>query len=160
LNVLIAFMDEVAPKERFSVVGFSFGGYFARGFVHERGVSMDGIMLVVPKMTFDSAQEQVEEMQILHEDPAYLAAVDEEWVAMMTVDQDMAFVTHIQVMNNTLVAAAFDYLNSIKEPNFSFDVDTLDTPFPAPALVVAGRQDCIVGCRQQMALIGNYPRGT
>ncbi len=43
---------------------------------------------------------------------------------------------------------------------FSFKVDQLGTPFPAPALIIMGRQDSYCGYREAWEIIENYPRGT
>ena len=43
---------------------------------------------------------------------------------------------------------------------FSFDVDALPKPCPAPTLIVTGRQDSIVGYRDAWKILENYPRGT
>jgi pimeloyl-ACP methyl ester carboxylesterase len=44
--------------------------------------------------------------------------------------------------------------------NFSFEIDTLPEPFPAPTLIVSGRQDSAAGYRDAWKILENYPRGT
>ncbi|MHB0981616.1 MAG: alpha/beta fold hydrolase [Thermoleophilia bacterium] len=44
--------------------------------------------------------------------------------------------------------------------SFSFDVDALPEPCPAPALIVTGRQDSVIGYRDAWQILENYPRGT
>jgi pimeloyl-ACP methyl ester carboxylesterase len=44
--------------------------------------------------------------------------------------------------------------------NFSFDVDALPQPCPAPTLIVTGRQDSVIGYRDAWGILENYPRGT
>jgi pimeloyl-ACP methyl ester carboxylesterase len=39
-------------------------------------------------------------------------------------------------------------------------VDKLETPFPAPTLIVAGRQDSATGYRDAWEILENFPRGT
>lgn len=44
---------------------------------------------------------------------------------------------------------------------FSFDVDALpEEPFPAPTLIVTGRQDSLCGYRSAWDLLDNFPRAT
>ena len=43
---------------------------------------------------------------------------------------------------------------------FTFDIDVLPKPFPAPTLIVTGRQDSMVGYRDAWEILDNYPRGT
>lgn len=58
----------------------------------------------------------------------------------------------------------FDFLSRIREQPekyaFSFEVDRLAKPFPAPVLIVTGRQDHIVGYQDAWNLLENYPRAT
>ncbi len=48
LDLVIGFIDAVAPGERFTVAGTSYGGYLARGLVHQRGAQIDGVLMSVP----------------------------------------------------------------------------------------------------------------
>jgi pimeloyl-ACP methyl ester carboxylesterase len=43
---------------------------------------------------------------------------------------------------------------------FSFDVDAVAAPFEKPVLILAGRQDGIVGYRDAWGILENYPRAT
>ncbi len=43
---------------------------------------------------------------------------------------------------------------------FSFDVDTLPTPFDGPTLMLTARQDNLCGYRDAWDLLDNYPRAT
>jgi pimeloyl-ACP methyl ester carboxylesterase len=42
----------------------------------------------------------------------------------------------------------------------SLDVDAHVEPFPAPTLILAGRQDAAVGYRDAWEILENYPRAT
>ena len=43
---------------------------------------------------------------------------------------------------------------------FSFPVDVLPEPFPAPALIITGRQDSLCGYQDAWDLLDNFPRAT
>jgi pimeloyl-ACP methyl ester carboxylesterase len=43
-------------------------------------------------------------------------------------------------------------------PNYAFSFENAAAPIEAPALVIAGRQDAIVGFRDQWRLLGHMPR--
>jgi pimeloyl-ACP methyl ester carboxylesterase len=47
LEILLAFIDTVAPEQRFIVAGTSYGGYLARGLIYQRGDQIDGMMINV-----------------------------------------------------------------------------------------------------------------
>jgi len=43
---------------------------------------------------------------------------------------------------------------------FAQDVDAIGEPFDRPSLIVMGRQDSVVGYRDQLRLIERFPRAT
>ena len=57
-----------------------------------------------------------------------------------------------------------DFLARIRESSanyaFSFNVDDMTEPFPAPSLIITGRQDAVVGYRDAWNILDNYPRAT
>ncbi len=59
LSVIDAFIDEVIPNQSFCVVGFSYGGYLARGLVYRRQQQVSGMMLFAPTISPDSATRDV-----------------------------------------------------------------------------------------------------
>lgn len=59
--------------------------------------------------------------------------------------------------------ADYAFLEKLTQPGkvaFSFDVDALPEPFPAPALFLLGRQDNVVGYRDAWDVVEHYPRAT
>jgi pimeloyl-ACP methyl ester carboxylesterase len=56
LEVVVAFLQQVAPDQRYVVAGTSYGGYLARGLVHQQGAMMDGVLLMVPAVEPDHAK--------------------------------------------------------------------------------------------------------
>ena len=55
--------------------------------------------------------------------------------------------------------ADYGFLARIKQ-SFTFDVDKLAEPFPAPTLFLTGRYDPWVGYQNAFEILDNYPRGT
>jgi pimeloyl-ACP methyl ester carboxylesterase len=43
---------------------------------------------------------------------------------------------------------------------YSFDIDDLEEPFPKPVLIIAGRQDSMVGYSDARQILVNFPRAT
>ena len=64
LDLVIAFLDQVAPAEHFVVAGTSYGGYLARGLVHHRGDQIDGLLLNVPAVETDATKQQDDKAEI------------------------------------------------------------------------------------------------
>lgn len=164
LDLIIGFIDTVAPGERLVVAGTSYGGYLARGLVHSRGAQIDGLMLNVPRIESDAAKRHLPQPLVVHEDPDFLAALapDEQSMREMIVAQSMNLLTHFRdVIKPAGEIADHAFLERLRQQDaFSFDADTLPNPFPAPTLFLTGRQDNGCGYRDAYQILENYPRAT
>jgi pimeloyl-ACP methyl ester carboxylesterase len=164
LDLMLAFLDQVAPSERFVVVGYSYGGYLARGLVHQRGQQIDGLFLYAPTIETDATKRHLPQHQIIHEDAQFLAALepDEQDLRDIIVTQRMDVLESIRQFDIPAAAEAdHAFLSRLQERNaFSFDVDALAVPFPAPALFLTGRFDHWCGYREAYQLLDLYPRAS
>jgi pimeloyl-ACP methyl ester carboxylesterase len=164
LEVALAFLDAVAPGERFVVAGTSYGGYLARGVVHRRRAQMDGLLLSVPVIETEPARRQLPQHRVLREDAQFLAALrpEESGVRDVLVVQSLGALENFRrVIAPGGAAADHAFLARLRENYaFSFDVDALPEPFAAPALFVAGRFDHWCGYREAWQLLDHYPRAT
>lgn len=164
LEVALEFLDAVAPEERIAVAGYSYGGYLARGIVYHRRSQMDGVMLGAPSVERDGAETNLPPHQILVHDPEFVSALeeDEQMVLQVAVIQSLKRLAAFRAaIKPGLAVADHAFLRRVSaNPAFSFDVDKPAEPFPAPALVVTGRQDSLCGYRDAWALLDNYPRAT
>jgi pimeloyl-ACP methyl ester carboxylesterase len=167
LDVLMEFIDHVVHGKRFVVAGTSAGAYLARGVVHRKAGSMDGLLMVVPLVVADDAQRDLAPHVTLVEDRALISELDpaEAEVFQMAVIQDRKILDAIR-SDPALLGGVGDneFLQRIRQDPeryaFSFDVDDLPVPFAAPTLIVTGRQDSTVGYRDAWGIVENYPRGT
>jgi pimeloyl-ACP methyl ester carboxylesterase len=162
LKVIEEFIDAVVGPERFVVVGTSYGGYIARGLVYRRSASIDGLFVNVPVIVADFSERTLPEHAILVRDERVIAQARSEnmnvdSLSQLAVVQGTAVLDYARALDRG--TADKEFLQKIKR-RFSFDVDDLPTPFPAPALFMMGRQDQIVGYRDALAIVENYPRGT
>lgn len=164
LDVVLGFMDAVAPGERFVVAGTSYGGYLARGLVYKRSDQIDGVFLHVPVVESDPTKQHLPQPLVVHEDPAFLAALapDEQELPSVIVAQSMELLTTFRAVVHPAVAVAdHAFLQRLDQHSaFSFDVDNLQSSFPAPTLILTGRQDIWCGYRDAYHLLDNYPRAT
>jgi len=164
LDLVIDFIDKVIPGERLVVAGASYGAYLARGLVHHRSPQVDGMFLWVPLIETEAAKLQLPQHLVVHEDLAFLAALkpDEQDMKEFIVAQSMdVLTTSRQFINPAVEIADQEFLGRLNQQRaFSFDVDALPAPFPAPTLILAGRQDNWVGYREAYKLLDNYPRAS
>ena len=164
LDATLAFIDAVAPGQRIVVAGTSYGGYLARGLIHARGAHVAGMALIVPNVELDKTKRQYPPHQVLAEDPAFLAALGsgEQNLVDMVVAQSLPILKSWQA-NYTPAFAIADhaFLKQLAQRlAFSFDVDVLPAPFPAPTLILTGRYDLVCGYREAYRLLDSYPRAT
>lgn len=162
LELVIEFMDTIAPGKRFVVAGTSYGGYLARGVVHRRGDQLDGLLLTVPVVEQDAAKQHLPAFLTVHEDAAFLAALttEEQYMRDLFVVQSVEMLADFRQVLSAAFAIADQALGKRLQQTLSFDVDTLPIPFPAPTLVLTGRQDNKCGYREAYRLLDNYPRAT
>jgi pimeloyl-ACP methyl ester carboxylesterase len=164
LDLVIDFIDTVAPQERFVVAGASYGGYLARGLAYCRGSQMDGLMLNVPVAETDASKAHLPEPRLVHEDSAFLSALapDEQDMRGFIVAQSTDLLEDFRKVFNPAVAIAdHAFLKRLRAHYaFSFEVNALPVPFAAPALILTGRHDNWEGYREAYALLDAFPRAT
>lgn len=167
LDVVLDFIDNLIPGQRFVVAGTSAGAYLALGVVHHRSASIDGLLLTVPVIVADDAKRHVPSPVTLVADSALVSELEpaEAELFQLAVVQSRKVVDYIRA--NFLPASEMGdqaFQAKIREhPEnyaFSFDVDALPKPCPAPTLIVTGRQDSVAGYRDTWEILENYPRGT
>lgn len=167
LQVVLGFIENVVQGERFVLAGTSAGAYLARGVAYHRAALMDGLLLVVPLIVADDAQRDVPPHVTLVEDSSLMSELkpDEAEVFELAVVQSRKVVDRIRSQTALLGGLGDpEFQERIPEQPeryaFSFDVDALAEPFPAPTLIVTGRQDSVVGYGDAWGILENYPRGT
>ena len=166
LDIVLDFVDAVIPGERFAVAGSSAGAYMARGVVHRRPAAIDGVLLTVPSILAGRGDPQVPEHVAVVADPALASELgpdDAGGLFEFVVVQTREVVDYLNANVPSAETGDEAYQERMRERqsySFSFDVDTLAEPCPAPALIVTGRQDDMIGYRDAWGILENYPRGT
>ena len=165
LAVVLEFLDAVAPGERVAVIGSSYGGFVARGVLHERMARMDGLMLWAPSVTPRDGARHIPSPQTLVRDadvPAALEPDETFWSRIAVVQTAETLAAFRAAVKPGFAAADIPFLERLESAGFvfSFAADELPTPFPAPTLILTGRQDSLVGYQDAWTLLQNYPRAT
>jgi len=164
LEVVLDFIDQVIPDQRFVVAGTSYGGYMARGVLYQRQALIDGLLLIVPAIV-PKETRTVPPQVTLVEDPKLLAEIAPEVVEGFKA---MVVVQNRKVLDsfNTDIIPAAKLFDPELEPKlranyaYSFEVDKLAEPFDGPTLILTGRQDGEGGYQDAWNILENYPRAT
>jgi pimeloyl-ACP methyl ester carboxylesterase len=164
LDIVLQFIDTVALEERFVVAGASYGGYLARGVVYRKGAQIDGMFLNVPVVETDETKVELPQHEVIKEDAEFLADLgpDEQDMRDFIVVQSPELLQEFRQWISPAVALADRAFLERLEKNysFSFNVDPLPEPFPAPSLILTGRHDNWCGYRDAYKILENYPRAT
>jgi pimeloyl-ACP methyl ester carboxylesterase len=165
LDVICDFIDQVLPGQRFAIGGYSYGGYLARGVLHRKADMVDGLLLACP-MIKDIGKRNLPPQEVRVSDPELMVRLTKEqqeefgWVSV----QSQQIWKRIQEeMNPGFLLGNEPFLTRLHEEGypFSFDVDAaMVDPFEKPTLIVAGRQDWVVGYRDAWQILDTYPRAT
>ncbi len=166
LKIILEFVEQVIPRQKFLIVGESYGAYLARGIVYTKPASVDGMCLLCPLIVADVNKRTLPHPLILLRDEELLSRLSEyeanEFRSITVVQNHRnweKFRDHVLV---GLKVADSEFLERLRKNGyeFSFAVDPLEKPFEKPTLILMGRQDTSVGYRDAWDIIENYPRAT
>jgi pimeloyl-ACP methyl ester carboxylesterase len=166
LAVVEGFVDAVVPgNERVALVGASYGGLLALGLVHRRAAKLDGLALIAPSIDEDRDPERLPAHQVFARDEAVVASLSEDerpWLgrSVVQVAETLEFFRNGVMPGRRL--ADFEFLERLDAgPKLSVDVaGPLPAPYPGPTLILAGRQDSVVGWADAIPLLESFPRAT
>jgi len=166
LDIVLEFIDQVIPGQRFVLAGESYGGYLARGIIYRKPELVDGLLLICPLIVPDQAKRSVPPHIALVEDPALLSSLKpserEEFESFAVVQSQRIWERTRDEVIAGLNVADEDFLSRLQAHGYplSFDVDAASAPFEKLTLILTGRQDASVGYRDAWEILENYPRST
>lgn len=166
-DALDAWLAENVGDEPFLLVGLSFGGYLARELCRRRPEQVRGLALLVPVAEPDKEKRRTPDHEPIEVDEDFLAALEEsdgaaavkEFEEMAVVQTPQQYAAFRDQIVPGLRAADQDTLDRINDA-YALSGLPETQPWDGPALVVCGRQDAIVGWRDQADLLESYPRAT
>ena len=165
LQVLVQFMDQLYPGQNFLVAGFSYGGYLARGMLHEKHTQMDGMLLFVPVVPGHREERILAPHQVIVSNPGRLKnsfpdPVAEFLAAGLVVQDDEVLARQYEILPGIERADQAMLERISQNYAFSFEVDELPTPYEKPVLILTSKHDSIVGYENAFPLLKYYPRAT
>lgn len=168
LDVVLDFINQVIPGQRFAVAGGSAGAHLARGIAYRKLGLLDGVLLIVPMIVADDAKRTIPTHNTLVVDPALMAQLEPdvaEVLNQLAVVQSQKWVDAWKAVSDPAGGTGDEEFQAKIRENpehyaFTFDVDAMSRPCTAPSLIVTGRQDSVVGYRDAWKIIENYPRAT
>ncbi len=166
LNIVLDFIETVIPNQGFVLAGTSYGGYLARGIIHQMGQRVDGLLLICPAIVPDTEKRALpQHVTLVRDDSLPSNLYPEE----MKLFESFAVVQTPKIWKRTLKEilsgikiADTEFLGKLQAYgySFTFDADALSAVFEKPTLILVGRQDSMVGYRHAWTILENYPRAT
>lgn len=148
---------------KFIIVGQSYGGLLARGFVNRFGEMISGMILLCPCVIPGVRQGRVEPLVAVERDEAFLSTLTREeydsFTQMNVILTEPVWERYRDQLIPALSRADWDFLNTQLEGSFAFDPDDM-APSEIPALIIAGKNDSEVGYKDQFDLMRIYPKAT
>lgn len=166
LGAVLELMDQIIPNQPFVVCGYSYGGLMARGIAHLRRGSVRGMLLFAPVIIADPTQREVPEHQALWRDPVLLPKLSpedaDEFELSMVVQGEREWQRFRDEILIPSKRANSSFLDRVRENGYglSFDIDQNPVRFEHPVLIIAGRQDDVVGFKDVWRLLDKYPHAT
>ena len=164
-DAVASFARKTFGNERFAILGNSFGGMIARRLAAEFGDQVLGLALLCPVAAAEHGRRVLPPQTVLRTDPSLLATLDPEDAkayANMAVVQSPdnwalfrdAVLPGLRSFDRSAIGRIAGRYELAREP------EDRSGKFPAPTLIIAARQDHVVGFEDQIALAKHYPRAT
>jgi pimeloyl-ACP methyl ester carboxylesterase len=166
LDVVRGFADKILPSEKCCVAGESYGGYLAQGLAARDPDRIEGMFLICSLVHADPARRRVPKHVILEREPGLLEQLTPaERADFEPIGVIQTAVTWVKMKRDILPGlAARDqaFLDRLWATGYPFaDEASLErAAFEKPVLIVAGRQDSIVGYADSQELTSRYPHAT
>lgn len=164
LDRVDAFVDEVIGDEPFLLVGESYGGYLSRALVQRRPAQVLGLALICPSVFADTSARRVPARTVRRPDPELIERLAPaeaiEFTDIAVVESAEALERFRAEVAPGLAAGDAAAIARIRADFALEEPIERGEPFTAPTLIVAGRQDSIVGYRDQWRLVERYPAAT
>ncbi len=165
LDVLMRFAQEMFEGEKFAIAGESYGGYLARGLLRERIAEVSGLLLICPLVHAPPCKRALPPRKVIFEEPGLREAIkegEESFGELGVVQTRRTLERYREDVMPGLRSGDKEFQLELFSDGYEFsvDVDVLQHPFHGPTLVIAGRQDHVVGYRDAWGFLENYPRAT
>lgn len=165
-EVIIKFIKNIIPNEKFLIIGQSYGGYLTRGLLHKYPDKILGICLICPLIKPNLNDRDLPEFTPIIKDPTIIKTLDPqdrvEFEESAVIQSEYVWKRFQDEVLSGLKIADIKFLEGIYPHRYelSFDVDKLPKKFERPTLFLLGRQDNAVGYRNALKIIENFPRAS
>lgn len=161
-DAVAAFVRETLGTAPFALLGNSYGGMIARHLAAEFGGQVLGLALLCPVVVAEKSRRVLPPRSILREDPALLASLAEDDAAAYAEMAVIQSAQNWELFKDSVLPGLRSFDRSAIgriAGNYALSVEPEDRGevFAGPTLVIAGRQDHVVGFIDHCVLAERYP---
>ena len=165
LELVVKFINEIIPGERFLLCGESYGGYLSRGVVHKMPNRVAGLFLLCPSIIPPPERRNVPKHIVLKGDAELVAKLDpveaEGFTAVQVVQSRRIWERYRDEVLAGIKIADDQFLSRLRKGyEFTFAVDREIDQYEKPTLILLRRQDSSVGYKDAWSILDSYPRAT
>ncbi|WP_044642618.1 alpha/beta fold hydrolase [Risungbinella massiliensis] len=162
LELLISFIDEVIGKEKFSVIGNSYGGYLSIGITKKLSHQVNRLVLLAPVIVADFQKRKLPQKKVaVREEIDYSGneIAFEDYESMAVNITKNSFIRYLEEIYPALQIAQFDYLNNYQSNGYQFSFESIlfDSTYTTEVLMVLGKQDNVVGFEDALSIQDSLP---
>ena len=168
LDALIGFVNGAIGKERFLLIGESYGAYMSFGLMLRLRDQIEGMFLICPAVEADSSKRDVPEKELLEYDDGEMEMVkrdegyDGSFLDYAVVATQETWLRYKSEIIPGVNAADAEFTERFQGDGYSFSFadKILAFEFNKPVCFILGRQDHVVGYKDSLRLLENFPRAT
>ncbi|WP_216827342.1 alpha/beta fold hydrolase [Alkalihalobacterium elongatum] len=158
--LLSAFISKFLGNQTLSIIGHSFGGYIAQGFISDK---LEGLCLLAP--VIHQKERTVPRKTVYDRDETALTKVDfeirnafETLMVYQSAENLQLFLDEIQP--GRLLADRAFLASNWRDSGYFFNADPLAKPYIGKSLLIAGKLDSICGYKDYYRLYDKLPNST
>lgn len=162
---LVAWIRAEVGERPFAVLGNSLGGLLARHVAAEFDAQVLGLGLLAPVVDPDEEQRTRADLAVRERDDAFMATLDpDDAEPFLEMSPRLTRDTWERFRDHALPGVRAVDEDAVKRLAARYVLEAVPEEraprFEAPALILTGREDHLVGYRDQAALLDHYPRAT
>ena len=162
---LVDWIRAEVGERPFAVLGNSLGGLLARHVAAEFGAQVLGLGLLAPVVDPDEDRRTRTDLVVRERDDAFMSTLDPDDAApFLEMSPRLTRDTWERFREHALPGVRAVDEEALKRLSARYVLDAVPEeaapPFEGPALILTGREDHLVGYRDQAALLEHYPRAT
>ncbi|MBJ8028998.1 alpha/beta fold hydrolase [Bacillus cereus group sp. N21] len=163
LDVLTLFIEKIIPDENFLLVGESYGGYLSKAILSKMPQRIDGLLLICPVIIANHKARTVPKYNRIISDDEFLNKLssDErnEFCELAVIANEYTYNRYKKEIKSGLTVANTEFVETLQR-NYTLSFNTNGQKYEKPVLLLAGRQDIVVGYQDLLETIEEYPRAT